>query len=418
MSDRVSRSRLAGAATLAAAMVAVLLPGAGTATPRASIGELRAELLAAIAAEKRALELLAKVPPRDGAAELQLDRSIDHLRRVAEGLKGLSLPPFARSSIQAASGFDDQATGRLPPFNQAVREIAIDEIERALTDKRQVLGVLIPPAPAGAPQCADGRDNDGDQLVDARLESGCTSSKDTTEGSALACTLRSGTNQVTGSCSGTFSKLELVAPQGVAFDTSQTPVATQSELCRYSSPRRLECLMSDGAANPRHIVNVRFRLRQGSASRLRALIRDFAGRSRLWPIAAAQPGGTSADLRVTARIDTAFLDRNGVGRVSGTLEITNLGPSEASAFRLLVSSNRVDSARAAEITSLPCARTETGVGCTGPRVARGLTLAYGFGMPVNGAGQLTVTFELTSTTRDPSPANNSVRVQADLRPSP
>src|SRR5687767_7901716 len=111
MGDRVSRRRLGGAAALAAAVVAVLLPGAGTATPQASIAELRAELLAAIAAEKRALELLAKVPPRDRAAELQLDRSIDHLLRVAEGLKGLSLPPFARSSIQAASGFDDQATG-------------------------------------------------------------------------------------------------------------------------------------------------------------------------------------------------------------------------------------------------------------------------------------------------------------------
>jgi hypothetical protein len=415
---RLRTGRVAAAA-LAAAVIAVLLPGAGTpATPQPTIAELRTELLAAIAAEKRALELLAKKPPRDGAAELQLDRSIDHLRRISEGLKGLSLPPFVANSIHAASDYDNQATGRIPPFNQEIREIGMEEIERALYEKNQALAALISPPPPGRPQCADGRDNDGDQLVDARLESGCTSSKDASEGSALACTLRSGASQVTGSCSGTFAKIELVAPSGVAFDTSRMPVAPQAELCRYSSPQRLECLMDDGAANPRHAVDLRFTLRSGSAARLRALIRDFAGRGRTFSVAPATPTRTTADLRVTARIDTAFLDKNGVGRVSGTVEVANAGPSEASAFRLLLTSNRVDSARAAELTSLPCARTETGVACTGPRVARGLGLAYGFGMPVNGAGQITVTFELTSATSDPSAANNRTTVQAELRPSP
>ena len=255
--------------------------------------------------------------------------------------------------------------------------------------------------------------------VDARYESGCTSAKDASEGSPLTCSLGSGLagglSQVKGSCSGTFAKIELAAPQGVTFDTKRMPVATQAEVCRYSSPRRLECLMADGVANPRHVVNVRFKLAKGSASRLRALIRDFAGRSRAWPVAQSQPGRATADLRVNARIDTAFLDRNGVGRVSGTLEVTNLGPSEASAFRLLMSSNRVDSARAAEITFLSCAKTETGVACTGPRVARPLSLGYAFALPVSGAGQLIVDFEVRSDTPDPQPANNKSSVQVELQ---
>lgn len=417
------RRRLAAAVVVAAAALAVLVPAAGTpAAPAPSIAELRSELLEAIADEKRALELLAKQPPRDRAAELKLDDSIERLRRIEAGLGGLSLPPYVRGSARAAAGYDGTAGSRLPPLNQAVREIAISEIEQALLEKSQLHGALIPPPPPGGSQCADGRDNDGDRLVDARFESGCTSPKDASEASPLTCTLGAGVaggrDQVKGSCSGTFAKIELAAPRGTTFDTKLMPVAPQAELCRYSSPGRLECTMDDGAANPRHLVDLRFKLRTGSAARLRALIRDFAGRSRTWAVRPSQPGRTTADLRLTARIDTAFLDRTGAGRVSGTLQITNLGPNEASAFRLVVSSNRVDSARAAEITFLGCTRTQTGVACTGPRVARGLTLAYSFALPVSGAGQVSVDFELDSPTSDPSGANNKASVQAELRPSP
>lgn len=305
---RAPRHYVAALAALATAVTAALIPAAGTtAAPEPSISALRDELVAAIADERRALELLAKEPPRDRAAELALDRSIARLDRIADGLQSLSLPPYVRSSVRAASGLDNQATGRLPPFNQAVREIAIDEIEQALYEKNQVRGVLIPPPRSGASQCADGRDNDGDQLVDARYESGCTSTKDASEGSPLTCTLDSGSNQVQGSCSGTFAKIELVAPRGVTFDTERMPVAAQSQLCRYSSPQRLECLMSDGAANPRHVVNVGFKLRTGSASRLRALIRDFAGRARTWPVAPSKPAPPTADVDpVAARCSARF----------------------------------------------------------------------------------------------------------------
>jgi hypothetical protein len=298
----------------------------------------------------------------------------------------------------------------------------MDAIESALRLKRLTRGWLIPPPRPGGSQCADGRDNDGDRLVDARYESGCTSTKDASEGSPLTCTLRSGTvggsDQVKGSCSGTFAKIELAAPQGMTFDPMRMPVATQAELCRYPSPRRLECTMSDGAANPRHLIDLRFRLRNGSASRLRALIRDFAGRARTLAVAPPQPGRMTADLAITARLDTAFLDKNGQGRVSGTLVLTSLGPNESGPARLLISSNRVDSARAAEVVFLPCAPSQNGTTCTGLRPARGVELAFAWALPVSGAGQLIVTFEVQSDTSDPKPANNKASVQTELRPGP
>lgn len=421
MRERMLRRRLAAAAALAAAVLAMLVPGAGTtAAPEPTIASLRIELLAAIAEEKRALELLAKEPPRDRAAELQLDSSIERLRHIEKALQGLSLPAYVRDSIRSAAGLDGIATARLPPLNQAIREIAITEIERALNDKHQVLGALIAAPRAGASQCADGRDNDGDRLVDARYESGCTNAKDASEGSPLTCTLgvgvAGGRDQVKGSCSGTFAKIELDAPRGATFDTKLMPVAPQAELCRYSSPSRLECTMDDGAANPRHLVDLRFKLRNGPAARLRALIRDFAGRARTFTVA-PQAGRVTADLAVTARVDTAFLDQNGRGRVSGTLEVTNRGPNESSPFTLLISANRMESARAAEVTSLSlkCTQTASGVTCTGPRVAKDLALGFAFALPVTGAGLLIVDFEVRSDSPDPQPANNKTSVQVELR---
>lgn len=135
---------------------------------------------------------------------------------------------------------------------------------------------------------------------------------------------------------------------------------------------------------------------------------------------APRPGQT-ADLRVSARVDTAFLDRSGNGRVTGTVVVGNLGPAESGPFRLLVSSSRPDSARAADLTPsfLTCARTQEGTTCTGPRVARGLELAFPWAIPVSGAGTVTVTFTVQSTTtRDPQGGNDAATVQAELRPEP
>lgn len=126
----------------------------------------------------------------------------------------------------------------------------------------------------------------------------------------------------------------------------------------------------------------------------------------------------TADLRVEARIDSAFLGSNGVGRVGGTVVVTSLGPAESTPFKLVVSSNRTDSARAAEFVFLDCMQTPTGITCPGLSVNRGIELAFAWGMPVSGAGLLTVRFEMQSDTVDPQPANNVAEVSVDLKPSP
>ena len=126
----------------------------------------------------------------------------------------------------------------------------------------------------------------------------------------------------------------------------------------------------------------------------------------------------TADLRVEARIDSAFLGSNGVGRVGGTVVVTSLGPAESTPFKLVVSSNRTDSARAAEFVFLDCMQTPTGITCPGLSVNRGIELAFAWGMPVSGAGLLTVRFEMQSDTTDPQPANNVAEVSVDLKPSP
>lgn len=419
MGDRVSGGRLAVAA-LATALLAVLVPGAGTtAAPKPSIASLEAELVAAKEEELRAMFLLVKDPPRDGTAKLMLSRSLKRLDHILDALESLSLPPLVRRSVQDARHGDGSAAELLPTRFQPTREVAMKRIEKALREKYQALGALFPPPPPGGSQCADGRDNDGDQLVDARYESGCTSKKDTSERSPLTCTLASdtvgGLSQVKGSCSGTFAKIELAAPQGTTFDTKRMPAATQAELCRYSSPSRLECTMRDGAANPRHLVDVRFRVRNGSASRLRALIGDFAGRRRTWAVA---PRRMTADLAITASApEPAPLDANGQGRVSGTLVVTSLGPDDSGPVELLISADRLDSGRAAKVDSLPCAPSPTGTTCTGlrfPAGNAGVELAFAWSLPVSGAGRLVVMFELQSDAADPLPGNNRAFVDVFL----
>ena len=63
------------AAALATAVLAILVPAAGTAAPEFDRAALERELRAAIADEERALQLLAKSPPRRETARLALDRS-------------------------------------------------------------------------------------------------------------------------------------------------------------------------------------------------------------------------------------------------------------------------------------------------------------------------------------------------------
>ena len=71
----------------------------------------------------------------------------------------------------------------------------------------------------------------------------------------------------------------------------------RSQACGYATPRKLECVMSDGVANPRHVVNARFKLANRTLAGLRALIRDFAGRGRTVAVAQSQAPSPAPTLR-------------------------------------------------------------------------------------------------------------------------
>ncbi len=241
------------------------------------------ELEAAYADEVRALQLLAKTPPRRETAALALDRSRTRLREI---LKDSSLPTEVSQPIAGAHEFDQLAASALRNLRDPVSVNDMREqrerIEKALRLKDLAFGVVSTLGSTGGFQCADGRDNDGDQLVDAPYDSGCTTTKDESEGSPLTCTLgyapAGGAYLVKGTCSGPFFKIEISGPQGVKFDTKRAPVVVQDRVC-WASESRIDCVMGDGAANPHHVVNVRWWSPQ-AARRLKVKIIDFGGRGR------------------------------------------------------------------------------------------------------------------------------------------
>lgn len=274
---------------LATALIAVLTPAAGTtAAPEPDRAELRAAVTAAIADEKRAWVLLAKRPPRKETAALMLERSERRLKEIQRALQGSTIPGWVNGQISAAAFRDRRDAARLRVYWPL--ESIIESIELSMGFKSNTLSAFETPPAASSSECSDGKDNDGDRLVDGRVDSGCTGAEDGSESSALTCSLgyTTGTTTVVqGTCSGPFAKLELTAPTGVAFDTGAMPVVQQAQACRYATERRLDCIMSDGVANPGHVVNARFKLTKRSASGLRMLIRDFRGRGRVWPVNAA-----------------------------------------------------------------------------------------------------------------------------------
>ena len=306
MRGRSSRRRVVTAAAVATAITAVLVSSAATtAAPQPSFAVLRAKVLDAIADEKRALELLKKKPPRTKTAKLALERSAERLREVAGSGP---LPTGVAGSLNSAADWDLQAARELgpdrPPGSYAA-EAAIRAAElgteAALDQKAVVASMLQQPAAAQGPQCADRIDNDGDGLIDARHDSGCASKSDVGERSALTCSLGytagTTTSVVQGTCTGPFAKLELTAPVGVAFDTGARPTVQHADACHYTTPRTLECAMSDGVVNPRHVVSARFRFRQRSVSAPRVFVRDFARRGRAWRAARAQAQAPAGYLR-------------------------------------------------------------------------------------------------------------------------
>jgi hypothetical protein len=295
---RSVRGRLLG--LTAAAVVAVLLPSAATtATPDPKYAVQRAKLADAIAEEKRALALLKRSPPRTRTAKLALERSAALLNEIlasgplSTGVAG-SLGAAARVDLQAAR---DLSGDRRPDSDAGRAAIRAAELgTEAALDQKAVAALVLaqPAAPQGNVQCADRIDNDGDGLIDARFDSGCTSGRDGGEQGALTCSLGyTGDTSVSvqGTCTGPFAKLELNAPVGVAFDVRTMPAVQHAQACHYVTPRRLECAMSDGVANPRHVVNARFRFTRPARTAPQIFVRDYRRRGRAYRAARAQAGG-------------------------------------------------------------------------------------------------------------------------------
>lgn len=269
------------AAALATAVLAVLVPAAGTAAPEFDRRALTWELKAAYADELRVWGLLNKRPPRIDTARIFLMRSHG---RLSEIRKESSLPTSFKKAVNDAREADvDVLAGLLEGDPSRAKKF----IEEALQAKARALGALLPPRGSGAPQCADGRDNDGDGTRDAPYDSGCTNAKDGSEGSPLACSFgyeaRGRLYVVQGTCSGPFFKLEISAPQGAKFDTKRPLAVSRAQLCDFLL-RKLDCIMGDGAANPRHVVSARwYEIRVIPAVRpLTVTTIDFGGGRRIW----------------------------------------------------------------------------------------------------------------------------------------
>jgi hypothetical protein len=196
-------------------------------------------------------------------------------------------------------------------------------------------------APAAPPsQCADGRDNDRDGLVDARNDPGCTNRADSSERSPFTCNL--GYANLTrfylirGNCSGPFGVLRVTAPQGTPFDRNVKPAVEYARSCRFVGARRLECAMADGAANPRHAVSARFAFVGTVTERPQVSFSDARERRLPWLQAEGSSGrgqgSASADLRmdVSGPQDFAPEDRySPVDYVAYAIRIRNGGPDRS-----------------------------------------------------------------------------------------
>jgi len=99
---RLRTGRVAAAAP-GAVLRAFLPPGAEPRPRRSRASPSCAPSSWPRSSPRSALELLAKAPPRDRAAELQLERSPDHLDRTMQGLKGADLETV-RECIRGGEG--------------------------------------------------------------------------------------------------------------------------------------------------------------------------------------------------------------------------------------------------------------------------------------------------------------------------
>jgi hypothetical protein len=262
----------------------ILAGVAGAAAPPPGRTQALSALAQAIEDEQFAPERLRRTPPRWKTAHTRLYFVPSNLWPVVQ---------YA-STVGAAQTERDLETARQDDWfaeDQILRALgerpydldeAIRRLERALKLKRAALATLrTAAAPAATPQCGDGKDNDGDGIVDWTLDSGCTSERDVREGTRLTCdvatSMRSGRLAVGGACSGPFAEVEATLLDGVRLNGRFD--AAHATACSPPKPAAVRCRTKTGAQNPRHLLDLRIATTSRSA-RQRVRLRFFDSRRR------------------------------------------------------------------------------------------------------------------------------------------
>jgi hypothetical protein len=208
------------------------------------------------------IELIKKKPPRVETARDRIDLAVDRLLGVANYL---STVPGGAAAEEAVNGaLSDDFTAYLlistPGGPDALGQSrAIEHLERALLNKRGALRIIPDDPPPAVSQCSDGKDNDGDTIVDWTVEPGCSSARDVRESSRFSCVVESriasGRLAVEGTCSGTFSEVEFTLLDGLQlngrFDIKHAPS------CSPPTVTQIRCRTKNGAQNPGRLVDVR-----------------------------------------------------------------------------------------------------------------------------------------------------------------
>jgi hypothetical protein len=106
-----------------------------------------------------------------------LERSERRLNEINRALRGSTLastpPGWVSGHISAAADADRSVIDRLRDGTVDVHTLR-ERIEHAMWLKSRALAAFDTPSAAGSSECSDGKDNDGDRLVDGRVDSGCT----------------------------------------------------------------------------------------------------------------------------------------------------------------------------------------------------------------------------------------------------
>jgi len=255
--------RVVAVAVLVSGILVLGASAARNPVPVKTRTEAAEQLKLAIEDELRVIELIKKKPPRVQTARDRIDRGVDRLLGVVDYLS--TVPGGGAAEAAVSGALSDDFTAYLlisaPGGPDALGQSrAIEHLERALLRKRGALRTLPDEVPPAVGQCGDGKDNDGDGIVDWTVEPGCSSARDVRESSRFSCTVEprvaSGRLALEGTCSGAFSEVEFTLLDGLQlngrFDIKHAPS------CSPPTVTRVRCKTKNGAQNPGHLVDARF----------------------------------------------------------------------------------------------------------------------------------------------------------------